>query len=124
MTPLRLTPQYIYISADAINNQQRTTGAAGLFYRHGIKYLDVQVGNLSYPDSPIFDLAEFYHYISAAMNKHMSYSDGLGITLTEYNNDFTGLFNYSKNQGKAANIDLQWALILLVLLLKLLLELV
>lgn len=92
--------------ATTITNQLRTSGSAGMFYRHGIQNLDVQVGNLSYPDSPISDLAEFYHYLSVAMNKHHTYSDGLGITLTEYNNDLTSLFNYSKNQGNAANIDL------------------
>ena len=89
-----------------ITSQQRTTGAAGMFYKHGIKNLDVQVGNLSYPDSPISDLSEFYHYLAVAMNKHHTYSDGLGITLTEYNNDLTGLYNYSKNYGNAANLDL------------------
>jgi hypothetical protein len=94
-------------NADAatINAQLRTTGAAGMFYRHGIKDLDVQVGNLSFPDSPISDLAEFYHYLSVSMNAHHTYSNGLGITLTEYANDLTGLYNYSKNYGNASNID-------------------
>lgn len=94
-------------SADAttITAQKRTPGAAGMFYKHGIKDLDIQVGNLSYPDSPISDLAEFYHYLSVAMNKHHTYSDPLGITITEYNNDLTGLYKYSASQGNAPNVD-------------------
>jgi hypothetical protein len=81
-----------------------TTGAAGMFYRHGIKNLEIQVGSNVYPDSPVSSTAEFFHYLSVAWNKHHTYSDPLGITWQEYNNDLSG--PYTQSFGNFGTSDL------------------
>lgn len=81
-----------------------TTGAAGQFYRHGLTDLDIQIGSNVYPDNKVSSSAEFYHYLSLAMNKHNSYDDTLGITWQEYNNDKSGV--YTPNEGIFHTSDL------------------
>lgn len=83
-----------------------TSAAAGIFYRHAINNFEVQVGNQTMPDSPITSLAEFYHYLQVAWNKHNSYSDPLGISYQEYRSDRTG--DYTQTLGNVQSED--WGL--------------